>query len=214
MLVLLAILICGVVPATAQAQTARPALPDTDAIVSIGWSGSEHDARDQRPWHASVLVSLRAGHYWTHHAKTEVEASWSIPRSHQIYENIERAGGYTYVISDYRPHDVRIGAAQLYQFGRNQWVHPYVGAGADVVRRSVAIDRQSQSRTIFLQNRNIPVDFPALNERETTLFVQATMKTGVKLYLTEKAFFDTELKAGLRRGVDHLVWKFGAGVDF
>ncbi len=213
MRVLLAILICGVVPARAWAQTV-PTLPDTDAIISIGWAGAEHDTRDQRRWHASLLAGLRAGHYWTDHAKTEAEASWSGPRTHQMYETIERAGGYTYVVSDYRSHDVRLGAAQLYQFGRNQWVHPYVGAGADVVRRSVSIDRRPQSRTIFLQDRNIPVDFPALNERETTWFVEAILKTGVKMYVTDRAFFDTELKLGLRRGVDHLVWKFGTGVDF
>lgn len=214
MRVLLAILICGVVPDWAMAQTAPPALPDTDTILSIGWAGAEHDTRDQRQWHASLLVGLRGGHYWTDHLKTEVEASWSGPRTHQIYETIERDGGHTYVISDYRSRDVRVGVAQLYQFGRNQWAHPYVGLGADVVRRSASIDRLPQSRTIFQQNRNIPVDFPALNDGEITVFAQAILKAGVKMYVTEKAFFDTELKFGLRRDVDHLLWKFGMGIDF
>jgi hypothetical protein len=212
--VLLAVVICAVMPAWASAQTAPPALPDSDAIVSIGWGGAEHDRRDQVGWQSSVLVGLRGGHYWTDHVKTEIEASWSSPGTHQLYDNIERDGGYTYVISDYQSHDVRVGFAQLYQFGRNQWVHPYVGVGADVVRRAATIDRQPQSRTIFLQNRSMPIDFPALNERATKVFAQAVLKTGVKMYVAEKVFFDTELKFGFRRDVDHLVWKLGMGVDF
>jgi hypothetical protein len=214
MRVLFAILVCGVVPAGAAAQTGPPELPDNDTIISIGWAGAEHHTRDQRRWHGSLLAGARVGHYWTDHLKTEVEAGWSAPRTDQIYETIERSGAYTFAISDYRSHDLRVGVAQLYQFGRNQWVHPYIGIGADLVRRSAAIDRQLQSRTVFLQNRSTTVDIPAGTARETSTFAQAVLKTGVKMYVSEKAFFDTELKLGLRQGVDHLVWKFGVGVDF
>ena len=49
-----------------------------------------------------------------------------------------------YAISNYKAGDVRIGAAQLYQFGRNQWAHPYVGIGVDPVRRHVSVERPGQ----------------------------------------------------------------------
>ena len=214
MRVLLAVLISGVSPAWAAAQTAPAALPANDTTISIGWAGAEHEIYDQRRWHGSLLVGLSGGHYWTDHLKTEVEASWNSPRRHQVYQDIERQGGHTYALSDYRAHDIRVGAAQIYQFGRNDWVHPYVGVGADVVRREASLDRLAQSRSVYLQNRNIPVDILAASERKTIVFAHAVLKTGLKMYVSEKAFFNTELKFGVRRDVDHLVWKLGMGVDF
>ena len=215
MRVLLAVLICGATPAWAAAQTASATLPANDTIIAIGWAGAEHQIYDQRQWHGSLLVGLSGGHYWTDHLKTEVDTSWNSSRRHQIYENIERQGGYTYALSDYTSHDIRAGIVQLYQFGRNDWVHPYVGLGADLVRRDASIDRLQQSRTIFIApNRNVPVEIPAESERKTTVFAHAVLKTGLKMYVSDKAFFNTELKFGVRHDVDHVVWKLGMGVDF
>lgn len=215
MRVFLAMLICGVTPAWAAAQTKAATLPSNDAIVAIGWAGAEQKIFEQRQWHGSLLVGLSGGHYWTDHLKTEVEASWNSPHTRQVYENIERQGGYTYSLSDYRARDIRVGVVQLYQFGRNEWVHPYVGVGADIVRRDASIDRLKQSRTVFVApNRNIPVEIPALRERKTSVFAHAVLKTGLKMYVSEKAFLNTELKFGVRHDVDHMVWKLGMGVDF
>ncbi len=214
MRVLLLMLICGLTPAWAAAQNAPATLPAYDTIIAIGWAGSEHEIRDQEPWHGSLLVALSGGHYWTDHLKTEVEASWNSPRRSDVYETIVSQGGYTYALSDYRAHDVRIGVSQLYQFGRNEWVHPYVGVGADVVRREASLVRSPQTRTVFVQNRNIPVVIPAANETQTKVFAHAVLRTGLKMYVTEKAFFNTELRFGIRRDVDHVVWKFGMGFDF
>jgi opacity protein-like surface antigen len=210
----LVVLISVALPAWSAAQSAPPTLRDNDTIIAIGWAGSEHQIHEQREWHGSLLVAFRGGHYWTDHLKTDVEASWNSPRERGVYETIERLGGYTYALADYRADDIRVGISQLYQFGRNAWVHPYVGAGVDVVRREASIDRLPQSRTIYLQNRNVPVDIPALTERKTTVFAQAVLRTGLKMYVTERAFFNTDLKFGVRRDVDHLVWKLGMGFDF
>lgn len=214
MRVLLTVLVCGVAPAWAAAQTAPAAIPRNDIGFSIGWAGAEHDIQDQRRWRGSLLAGLSVGHYWTDHLKTEVDASWSSPRENEVYEAIERQGGYTYALSEYRAHDIRVGVSQVYQFGRNEWVHPYVGIGVDVVRREASLERLPQSRTVFVQNRNIPVDIPAARERKTKVFAQGVVKTGLKMYVGEKTFFTTELKFGVRSDVDHLVWKFGMGVDF
>jgi hypothetical protein len=194
MRVLLAVLICGVTPAWAAAQTAPVTLPRNDTIVSLGWAGAEHDVHEYDRWHGSPRLSISGGRYWTDHLKTEVEGSWSASRTPDVYETIERQGGFTYALSDYRAHDIRVGIAQLYQFGRNQWVHPYVGVGADVVRRTSSLERLPQSRTVFIQNRTTPVDIPGTSERKTVVFAQAVVKTGVKMYVGEKTFFDTELK--------------------
>lgn len=212
---LLAMLISAVTPAWAAAQTAPATLPDNDITFSTGWAGAEHKIYDQRRWHGSLLLGARVGHYWTDHLKTEVEASWDSPRTRDIYENLERQGGYTYALSDYRAHDARVGVVQLFQFGRNEWVHPYVGVGADVVRRVAQTNRLQQSRTVYLPpHRQIPIDIPAASEQKTTVFAQAVLKTGLKMYVSEQVFFNTELKFCVRRDIDQVVWKFGLGVDF
>lgn len=213
MRVILAMLICSVTPAWATAQTAA-ALPRNDAIISIGWSGSDHEFHDQHRWHGSLLVGLSGGHYWTDHLKTEVEASWNSPGRSEVHETIQRQGGFTYALWDYRAHDVRVGVAQLYQFGRNDWVHPYAGMGVDAVRRQHSSDRVEQSRRVYIPNRTIPVIIPAASERSTRIFAEPFVKTGVKMYASEHVFFQTELKVGVKRNVDHAVWKIGMGVDF
>ena len=47
MRVFLAVLICGVTPAWAAAQSVAATLPDNDAIISIGWAGAEHKIHDR-----------------------------------------------------------------------------------------------------------------------------------------------------------------------
>jgi hypothetical protein len=208
-------LMCVFTPAWATAQSVAATLRDNDITISTGWAGAEHTIRDERHWHGSLLLSARVGHHWTDHLKTEVEGSWSSPRTREVFENIEREGGFTYSLSNYRGQDIRFGVVQLYQFGRNEWVHPYVGVGADVVRRVASTDRLRQSRTVFVSpNRQIPIEIPAASEQRTTVFAQAVLKAGLKMYVSERAFFNTELKFGLRRDIDHVVWNLGMGVDF
>ncbi len=206
-------MLCCATPAWAAAQTA-PRIPENDAHISIGWAGAEHAVQNQGLWHGGLLLGISGGHYWTDHLKTEVEASWNSPRTRQVYESIERQGGNTFALSDYRSQDIRLGFTQLFQFGRNEWVHPYVGAGADVVRRSVSLDRLPQTRSAFLENRSIPVEIAGSSEQRTTVFAQAVLKTGVKMYVSDRTFFNAEVKVGLRRDVDHVVWRFAMGVDF
>jgi hypothetical protein len=214
MRVAIVMLLCCV-PAFAEAQPALPALATNDAVISIGWAGSDHERPRYDSWRGSLLVGASVGHYWTDHLKTEVDASWSNPGKDEVYEDFVYQGGVTYTIADYRAHDIRIGATQIYQFGRNAWVHPYIGVGFDVVRRETAIDRVGQSRTVVLApNRTVPVVIPPASERRTDVFGQGVIKSGLKLYATEKAFFNTELKFGIRRNVDLVVWKIGLGFDF
>lgn len=214
MRVLFALVLCAAMPTGAVAQTGPATLPANDLIIALGWSGSDHKIYEDRRWQGSLLAGVSGGHYWTDHLKTEVDASWNSPRDRDVYQNIQQQGGITYALADYRATDVRVGVAQIFQFGRNNWVHPYVGIGADVVRRRTMLERDHQSRFIYLQNRTIPVDIPASFENKTTVFAQGVLKTGLKMYVTEKAFFNTELKFGVRRDVDHVVWKLGMGFDF
>ena len=214
MRVLVAMLIVAATPAWVTAQTARATLPANDTIIAASWAGSEHEIRDDRRWHGSLLVALSGGHYWTDHLKTEVEASWNSPGSEEVYETLELQGGSTYAVSDYRARDVRVGVVQLYQFGRTDGVHPYIGAGVHVVRRVTSLERLPQSRVVYLPNRSFTAEIPAASEHSTAVFAQGVLKGGLKMYVTEKAFFNTEVRIGVRRDLDHVAWRLGVGVDF
>jgi hypothetical protein len=82
------------------------------------------------------------------------------------------------------------------------------------VSRRATFARERQSRFIYLQNQTVPIEIPASVERKTTTFAEAVVKTGLKMYATERVFFNTEVKFGVRRDVNHVVWKFGMGFDF
>jgi hypothetical protein len=168
-----AVLISCVTPAWVAAQPAPPILPKNDATLTIGWAGSEYELSRYDTWRGSLLFAANVGHYWTDHLKTEFETGWSNPGIDEIYEDITYLGALTYAVVDHRSHDVRLGATQIFQFGRNAWVHPYVGVGFDVVRRETRIDRNRQSRAVFLPpNRNLPVEIPAASQHRTDVFGQ------------------------------------------
>ena len=208
-------LLCWLTPAWAGAQTAPPALPTNDTAIAIGWTGSEFRPERYNNWRSGLLVGVSGGHYWTDHLKTEFGAGWNTPGTDEVYEDLVIEGGPTYATANHRAHDVRLGVTQIYQFGRNAWVNPFVGVGIDVVRRDTRIDRPQQTRTVYVPpNRNIPVVIPAASERRTDVFGQAVLKTGLKMYATEKAFFTTAFKIGFREDVDYVVWNVGFGVDF
>ena len=40
------------------------------------------------------------------------------------------------------------------------------------------------------------------------------IKTGAKMYASERMFFLTELKVGFAPDLDHVLWKLGVGFDF
>jgi hypothetical protein len=207
--------VCALLPVRAWAQGAASVVPGNDVAAAVGWSGSDVGAERYDRWRGGVLASIGAGHYWTDHLKTEVDAAWSNSGTDEVYEDIEYSGGVTYAVSDQRVREIRVGVTQVYQFGRNAWVHPFAGVGVDLIQRETRTDRPAQTRTVYVApNRTIPVTVPALNEQRRDVFAQAVLRAGLKMYATEKTFFSTEIKFGVRDDVDHVVWKVGIGVDF
>jgi hypothetical protein len=211
----LAMIACLFLPALAAAQTPSPRLPRSDVSAAIGWSGTEYrELEEYNRWNAQLLGGLGAGHYWTDQLKTEVEAGWLSRVSSDSYENLLIDGVQTYAISTYRIQAFKVSLGQTYQFGRNAWSHPFVGAGVDLDHVRSTETRPAQSRPILGVNRPAEVLVPALREVETTMRARPFVKTGVKLYVTDRAFFTTDLKLGLGNGVDHVLWRTGIGVDF
>ncbi len=107
-----------------------------------------------------------------------------------------------------------VAVAQHYQFFRNQWFHPHVGAGVDIARETTteeynpvivfdSVTRVSReitpARTEGLDHRTIARPFA---------------EAGFKAYMTRRAFFTGDTRVMVRRGVDEVLFRFGFGVDF
>lgn len=214
MRVTIALLACVMFPSWAAAQAP---LPRNDAAFSIGWSGSEYRSEDYDRWRGSLFLGASGSHHWIDHLKTDIEASWHSRTNSESYEEVIVDGVQTYAISNYRARDLRLSIGQSYQFGRNQWVHPYVGAGADIIHRQSVLDRPTQSRFQSgpVSGRSpTSITVPALHESETRMLVRPFLKSGVKMYASERVFFLTELKLGFAPDLDHALWKLGIGLDF
>ena len=210
----IAILGCLIFPAWSEAQVT---LPSNDAVVSIGWAGSENRLSDYDRWRASPFLGISGGHYWTDYLKTEVEAGWHSATNSGTYQELVIDGLRTSARSMYRIRDASLAIGQSYQFGRNDWVHPYVGAGADVIRRNIALDRPAQPGYAYNTPPSRPpaeVVIPELRISETNVLVRPFIKTGAKMYASERMFFLTELKLGFAPDLDHVLWKLGMGFDF
>mgnify|MGYP006361390883 FL=1 len=58
------------------------------------------------------------------------------------------------------------------------------------------------------------VTISALRSSETRVLIRPFLKTGLKMYASERLFVVTELKLGFAPDLEHAVWKLAAGFDF
>jgi hypothetical protein len=207
------ILAVVMLPARSEGQTT---LPRHDATLSIGWSGAEYGVEDYDRWRGSLLLGVGVGRYWTDHLKTEIEAGWNSRSNGEIYEEVIVGGTPAYGLANYRVGDIKLSLGQTYQFGRNEWVHPFVGAGIDVIRRDTVFDRPPQNRPSYGGPNQRPIDVlvPPRHESETRTLARPFIKAGWKMYASDRVYFSTEFKLGFAPDLDHAVWKLGLGFDF
>ena len=199
------------------AQYTPPPQPVTQADVTgiLGWlavekegSGPFSDAR----WHHTIFGAAGAGWYWNDHLKTEVD--FGAGRRSRTYGSRQTiAGGIPTFVSTESTFSRRIlGVSQQYQFDRNAWFHPHVAAGADitweriteVTRPIVIFDRQGQVQVVQPEQTEGP---------RTDVTVRPFLATGFKAYMTPRGFFRSDVRVGLRGGIDQVLVRFGFGID-
>jgi hypothetical protein len=211
---------CLFLPALALGQTDSPApLPQNDLTLSTGWNGSWfelEDAYDQ--WHSGLFGGLSFGHYWTDNLKTEAEAGWVSTAKTRSFETISIGANRAYVNSDYLFRDLRVSLSQSVQFGRNAWIHPFLGAGADITYRRTTEDRAPQFATVIVTSPpfgpSSQVFVPGEKEDEAGVKVIPFVKGGFKIYMTDRTYIVQEFKFGLGHHLEHALWKTGIGFDF
>ena len=73
--------------------------------------------------------------YWTDHHKTQVDFSATNGASVYSSERIVVSPQQQTFVTTVTSHESqRVSLTQLYQYRRNEWVHPFLGAGLDIVR--------------------------------------------------------------------------------
>jgi outer membrane protein W len=193
-----------------RAQGASSPVSRADASGSFGWLNADKSNltpdRDGNDWYnTSAYGGVSFGWYWTDHLKTEIEAGVSSAADVNVYTSGVIDGRLNTIYSTYTFSTSRLGIGQQYQFYRNVWFHPFVGAGLDLTwERSRRRDEFYSAAPV----RNQP--FPT----ETDLLVRPFATLGFKAYFTQKAFFRTDMRLAFDKGVDEALLRFGFGVDF
>jgi hypothetical protein len=206
---------CIAIATEAGAQTPSSPIARGDVAVHVGWLNG-HQTRVvffDDDYHRA-LFSGGAGFYWTDNLKTEIEAGLTNDAELFSSEQVTIDGQLRFVssISDFRTR--RVSIAQIYQSGRNQWFHPFIGAGAELVsgrtkRRDFPVEVFDP---IARSNRRLrdARDYPA----ETDNDVRALAIGGFKAYFTPRVFFRADTRVTFGRDLEAIAFRIGGGLDF
>ncbi len=181
-----------------------------------GYTPRQDDATGyQDLWFQNVQGAAIIGRHLSTHLKLEVEASFT-SRGTQFRERQVSVPGYPsayYIGSEVFTQVRSVGAAVTYQFGRNEWVHPFVQAGvsADFDRQTVRTWEQFVYSNTRLPPQRI---FEERIEGPTTVrALRAVIGGGAKLYVTERTFVRTDSRWSFGRDRHHWAARIGFGVD-
>jgi opacity protein-like surface antigen len=196
-----------------------------DLAGHVGWLGSNKSdiGAEWNDWYNAASGGVTAGYYLTPHFKTDVQMA--VSRQGRIYsqESIPVPGG-AFPIFRSREHFFAartFGAGVSHQFFENQWFHPFVGGGLEIVRETHRIDTPQQ----FIPGRLDPARplVPAITQilpattgtTDVSWAARPFIATGFKWYVAERGFVRSEVRSSFsRRGAEHVVWSGGAGIDF
>src|SRR3954454_6119844 len=119
-------------PAGAQDRTP---LARGDLAGTAGWLAVNRPEFDTyNRWHGEGFFTVGAGWYWTDHLKTDVELGASTESTAYSAVTVDIGAQQHIAPSIVTFSSTRVALTQRYQFRRNEWFHPSVGAGIDIVR--------------------------------------------------------------------------------
>lgn len=209
----------GVALAGAQ-EPARAPLNRGDVHFVIGWQNLHKEQPQQQggysnDWLNGILYGAAGGGwYWTDNLKTQVDFGGGTKANQYRYQYITANGQSTSTSSRLSVQQQSVAVAQHYQFFRNQWFHPHVGAGIDIARETT--QETYQSVMVFDNTTHVSTQItPARTEGpEHRTIARPFVEAGFKSYMTKRAFFTGDSRVMVRHGIDEVLFRFGFGVDF
>ena len=204
-----------------QTPEASPAAGRADFHAAIGWQNLRMD-RDNDPFdrpdhnwtHAILYGGGGVGWYWTEHLKTQVDAGGGTPARHYQYRARTINGFQASEISRVRVTRPSVALSQHYQFFRNEWFHPRLGAGVDIAwqTKTEIFDPVFGYDPVARTSRQLA---PARTEGPTrSVIVRPFGELGFKAYMTRRAFFTGDMRLMVHGGIDQVLFRAGFGVDF
>lgn len=194
--------------ASAQIQLAPADAPRFDAAVQVGWTSADSgnvNLSDRR--YDSGAVAGSAGVFLTRHLKFTFGAAQTGDGS--AYQTTVRAQPGTppvYSFSEHRFHATTFNSAIGYQFFENRWVHPMVAVGVQVAHETDRVETQGP-----FTDRVPAVSVSTVTGTHVRPFVGA----GVKFYMSERAFIQTNLDVIVSASpAQRVTWVTGVGFDF
>lgn len=202
-----------------------------DVAGHVGWFASDKSdiGAEWDDWYNSLSGGVSAGRYLTPHVKTEIHAA--VSGEGRIYSEDLRPLPLGFPIV-FRPREhyfrtTTVGAGLAYQLFENQWFHPFVGGGLEVLREHHRVDIPRQFAPVPLPptvpglptvTRDPLAPFLVVQEvappPQVTYEARPFVTTGFKWYVAERAFLRTSIQASFsRRGTAHVTWAAGIGAD-
>ncbi|HEX9368532.1 MAG TPA: hypothetical protein VF921_18020 [Vicinamibacterales bacterium] len=197
----------------------RTPLTRGDAHFVIGWQNLHKPQSRQQSYSNDWVNGIfyggaGAGWYWTDNLKTQVDVGGGTRGRQYRYEFTTVNGRNTSSYSNLEVQRQSVAIAQQYQFFRNQWLHPHVGAGVDIARETtretyqpiVVFDTVTRVTTQITPTRTEGPDH--------RLIARPFAEAGFKAYMTRRAFFSGDSRLMFRSGLDEVLFRIGFGVDF
>ena len=214
-------LVAVLLPSLATAQVSlSPVDPSRwDVAFNIGWFGAGREqgtpqgGRDQ---YEAVMLDGGVGYYRTPNLKFQVDVGTTGTADAYVFETVAIPGVTypPYRIQQHRIRETHMAPGLTYQFFENRWFHPFVGGGAAVITRTDEAD--ATEPFVYFRTTIDRVELPPLPAfAETTTIVRPFTTFGFKAYVSERAFFRTDLRLMYSsERVDSAVWRGGFGFDF
>jgi hypothetical protein len=198
----------------------RTPLARGDAHFVIGWQNLRKEQPAQpgcchNDWLNDIFYGgAGAGWYWTDHLKTQVDFGGGTKADQYRYSYITTGTQSTSSYSQIRVQQQSLAVSQQYQFFRNQWFHPHLGAGLDIARETT---RETYQPIIVFDNvthTSTQIAPARTEEAEHRTIARPFAEAGFKAYLTSRAFFTGDTRVMYRKGLDEVLFRVGFGIDF
>src|SRR3954471_12094449 len=207
--------IMGCAAAAAQDPGSKP-LARGDVQVVVGWQNlrkAQAAETFNNDWINSIFYGAAGGSwYWTDHLKAQVDFGGGTRGTQFRYPRAIPTDTQSPQISRLRVRQQALAIAQQYQFFRNQWFHPHVGAGVELARETTTEDYDP----VFAFDRNTGASrlvSPARTEGPAHRFIaRPFVETGFKGYLTPRTFFTGDMRLMARHGIDEVLFRAGFGI--
>jgi opacity protein-like surface antigen len=196
---------------TAEAQGATPRIELGASAGLITATPGPNDPYGN-DWYGDGRYAGSIAYYWTKNLKTEFEHQWS-GEGARYEQDFVTVNGAIHPLGREAFFQLQQSSLKIvWQFGDNQWVHPYVSAGAvlDIERR------HSFSQPVYQPGvRGTVIVRPATETDQRTDYRSGwTLGGGAKFYVTRKAFLNAGVIGTNSRPGATISVLTGFGIDF